>query len=256
MNSIVHSDPNVGTQMELTFLAEDQNENFDQEYHWPLEMTKKIDRIRNRFRKDPPAILDVGGGNGRFLDNLLAAFPSSTGYLLDISPALLARNSPNERKRLVEGSISDLPTLFPEQRFDVITFNWVLHHLVGPGWERSANNARLALDAAARLLSPGGVIVVAELMFNDIFGGDLPSHIIYAITSAKNPRFVGLARRYFNTAGVGVCFHSQPAWECLFEQVGLKVEQKFFASPRHWRLPFLFLALKSQQDGHYFLSPT
>ncbi len=240
--------------MELKFLSEDQNESFDQEYHWPREMKEKIVRIGARFPRGPETILDIGGGNGRFLDNMLDAFPNATGYLLDISPVLLSRNTPSARKHLLEGSISELAACFPTQRFDVITVNWVLHHLVGSEWERSVANVTSALEAATQLLSPGGVIVIAELMFNDIFGGDLPSHLTYAITCVKNPRFVKLARRYFNTAGVGVCFHSQSAWERIFERVGLKIEQNFFGGYRSWVLPFILLALKSQRDGHYFLS--
>jgi SAM-dependent methyltransferase len=247
------------SKMELKFLAEDQNTAFDWEYHTPEELQAKIDFLRERFPDDPPRILDVGGGNGRFLDGLLLAFTNANGYLIDISQHLLSLNAPNPRKHLVHGSLERLEEIFPELKFDVITMNWVLHHLVGSTWERSVSNSIAALELASRLLSPNGVIAVAENMLNDILGGDLPSHIIYAITSVRNPLFVKLARPYFNTAGVGVCFHSQPAWERLFAHAGLKTEHSFYgvdywAMDLKMRIKLIPLSVKSRRHGHYFLS--
>jgi ubiquinone/menaquinone biosynthesis C-methylase UbiE len=244
--------------MELRFLAEDQNEDFDQDYHSAADLKQKIDVIRARLPEGPVSILDIGGGNGRFLDSLLSAFPTANGYLIDPSQALLSRNAVSSRKHLVQGSVDQLEEIFPNQTFDIITINWVLHHLVGPTWRKSVSNAIAALEIAARLLSPSGMIIVAEDMFDDIFGGDLPSHVIFAITSIKNHRFAKLARCCFNTAGVGICFHSQSAWEALFRRAGMKTEQTFFGeylpSDLKMRLMLPLLALKSRRHGHYFLS--
>lgn len=244
--------------LELAILAEDQNESFDEDYHTGAELKRKIDSIADRFPDGPATILDIGGGNGRFLDGLLAAFPDAHGYLLDLSELLLSRNTSYHRKHLVHGSVENLPELFAGQIFDVITMNWVLHHLVGRTWRGSVANCAATLEMAARLLSPTGVIIVAENMLDDVLGGDLPSRLVYTITSIKSPALVHLVRRHFNTAGVGVCFHSQKAWEHLFECTRLKIEQRFFG--KYWRadarrrLMLLLLSIKSQRHGHYFLS--
>jgi hypothetical protein len=42
----------------------------------------------------------------------------------------------------------------------------------------------------------------------------------YAITPTSWPWFVRLAKRFFNTAGVGVCFQSQRAWQHIFAEAG------------------------------------
>jgi ubiquinone/menaquinone biosynthesis C-methylase UbiE len=245
--------------MGLKFLAEHQNEKFDKEYHSPEVMKRKIDVIRARFPDGPATILDVGGGNGRFLDSLLSAFPTANGYIIDPSQVLLTRNSFNSRKHLVQGSVDQLEEIFPNQTFDIITTNWVLHHLVGSTWGQCVSNAANALEIAGRLLSPNGMIIVAEDMYNGILGGDLPSRVIYAVTSIKNRWFAKLAGRYANTAGVGVCFHSQSAWEALFKRIGFKTEQKFFGN--YWpadlktRLMLLLITITSRRHGHYFLLP-
>jgi ubiquinone/menaquinone biosynthesis C-methylase UbiE len=243
--------------MWLRFLAEQQNENFDHEYHSPEEARRTIDIIRARLPDGPATILDIGGGNGRFLDSLLSVFPTARGYLIDPSQVLLSRNSSNPQKHLVQGSVDRLEDIFANQTFDIITINFVLHHLVGGTWRQCVSNATNALKSAARLLTPDGMIIIAENMYDGILGRDLPSRIIYAISSIRNRQFVRLANRYFNTAGVGVCFHSQLAWEELFKRAGLKTEQKFFGN--YWsvdlktRLLVLLLGVKSRRRGYYFL---
>jgi hypothetical protein len=67
-------------------------------------------------------------------------------------------------------------------------------------------NRRATLEACRALLNPGCVIVAAENVFDGIAGANLPSWLIYQITSVRHPWFGRLFRRCFNTAGVGVCF--------------------------------------------------
>jgi ubiquinone/menaquinone biosynthesis C-methylase UbiE len=244
--------------MELKYLKEEQNVQFDQEYHSPGELKSKIAAIKEAIPNGPRSILDLGGGNGKFLDALLNEFESASGYLIDISEHLLAVNKIYPRKRLIRCSISDLEERLQGLKFDVITINWVLHHLVGPSYETSVANVQSALKACANLLTSQGVIVVAENMFDGLPIDDAPSRIVYAITSVKTPWFVKRIRYYFNTAGVGVCFHSQRAWERLFHRAGLRTKARFFGE--FWgcdlkrRLLFAPLMLKSQRHGHYLLS--
>jgi hypothetical protein len=83
--------------------------------------------------------------------------------------------------------------------------------------------------------------------------------VIYTITRIRNPAVVGLTRRYFNTAGVGVCFQSKRGWFNIFERCGLKVD--YYKQHSLWRhglkkhLLFLALFLRTQRHGHFALRP-
>jgi Methylase involved in ubiquinone/menaquinone biosynthesis len=245
-------------QANLHLLSEDQNKAFDYEYHSEEEILCKIDWIKERFEQGPKRILDIGGGNGKFLDRFLLEFSESEGHLLDISKNLLEANAPHSRKFLVHGSVEDLKTLFPSERFDIITINWVLHHLVGDGYRQSVEHIKNTIKAAFNLLSDDGVIIIAENEYQGLLETNLPSHIIYAITRIKNPIFVRFAQRYFNTAGVGVCFQSRRGWQRIFQSLGTDII--FYQQHARWkhglkkRLLFLLLLLRTQQHGHFCLT--
>lgn len=181
--------------MELLTLSETQNEAFDSEYHSEAEIKAKVATLRRLLLGGPRSMLDLGGGNGAFLDEMLAAFPAARGTNLDISELLLSKNKLHPRKRLVHGSIGNMAELFRGEKFDVITINWVLHHLVGPTYRSCGQNRRATLEACRALLNPGGVIVVAENMFDGPDGANLTSWLIYQITSVRHP-------------------WTQPGWEC------------------------------------------
>jgi ubiquinone/menaquinone biosynthesis C-methylase UbiE len=220
----------------------------------------KLAFIRQAFPNGPSRILDIGGGNGKFMDRLLSEFPQAHGYLVDISQNLLDKNRPDPRKHLIHGSFEDLPTLLPGTTFDLITINWVLHHLVGPNYRRCVQNVEQALVMTSRMLTSSGLLFVAENEYQGLFETNVPSHVIYTITKIRNPAFAGLARRYFNTAGVGVCFQSRRAWLTIFRRLGLKVD--FYEQHSRWqhglkkRLMFLLLFLRVQRHGHFGLRST
>jgi ubiquinone/menaquinone biosynthesis C-methylase UbiE len=85
---------------------------FDQEYvddfRWQI-IQSLIDKT---FTKQNFSFLDIGGGNGRFTDRILQAYPQSTGTLLDNSESILALNKIDRRKRLILGSVEDLTNIF------------------------------------------------------------------------------------------------------------------------------------------------
>ena len=211
--------------MELKYLSEEQNAQFDREYHSAEEIEAKLELLRRHFPGGPRSILDVGGGNGRFLDGLLDAFPQADGVLLDISQHLLDANTPNPRKTLINASVNDADRIFAGRKFDLITINWLLHHLVGPTYQACADNCVATLRICQKHLAPNGVIFIAENMFEGFLGLNMPSHVIYSITRVKFPPFVRQARRFFNTAGVGVCFRNERNWGEILARAGLKPSQ-------------------------------
>src|SRR3990172_6864025 len=89
-------------------LSDDQLKTFDMEYvNYALFVP-----IRDRLNRDFPGgrftFLDVGGGTGRFVDRILAAFPDATGTVLDNSDLLLKANKPNSRKNVILESVEHL----------------------------------------------------------------------------------------------------------------------------------------------------
>lgn len=98
-------------------------------------------------------VLDVGCGSGAFGGQLRSVAPELVLWALEPDPegAAAARNT-GSFAEVVLGSFPEAAPRLPESFFDCIFFNDVLEHVVEPG---------AALDAAALLLSPGGVVVAS-----------------------------------------------------------------------------------------------
>lgn len=246
--------------LNLLQLDESQNLTFDDDYHSQPEIADKLRRIKDLTGDAPFDILDVGGGNGRFLDTILDSFPLAHGTLLDISPRLLDLNRPHPRKTLKLTSVDSLDHAFPPQSFDVIMLNWLLHHLVSPGYAACSDNCRITLSACSRLLKPRGTIIVTENMFDGFGGNNLPSWIIYQITRIRAPWFVTLSRRFFNTAGVGVCFRSATAWRKVFHDSGLRTifddQGRVWEIPTKRRMAHALLGIRGVSHRHFYLRPS
>ncbi len=110
-------------------------------------------------------LLDLACGNGRFLSQILAAFPRMPAAGLDLSPAYCTeartRLAPWSQVELVTGAAEQAP--FEDASFDAITCVYLFHELP----------PRVRRDVAreiARLLKPGGVLVLAD----SIQTGDAP----------------------------------------------------------------------------------
>lgn len=105
-------------------------------------------------------MLDLGSGTG--ILGVECALRGALVTALNPDPAMLARARSYERTcgleraiRFVEGDVLSAERLFGDEKFDVITANFLLSEL-GPE-EREA-----ALEQVAGLLSPGGRFVVAD----------------------------------------------------------------------------------------------
>jgi SAM-dependent methyltransferase len=243
-----------------TFLVLDEKQAsaFDAEFHRPAELDTKFTRLEDSNHCENFNALDLGGGNGLFADKLLARFPKSTVTILDTSALLLSKNKLSDRKELIKGSIEHIADIFADRTFDYIIMNWVLHHLVGNDYKTSRVNCLHALRHCKRILKPTGMVIIAENMFDGYLRSNFPSHLIYIITSIKWRWFVWLAKRVFNTAGVGVCFQSQPAWRRIFAEAGFDVVSFDRGLVWWWLRKFPYcgihlLFVQSVSHGHFFL---
>ncbi len=215
---------------------------------WPLVAA----RIDSDFPAGDFRFLDVGGGAGRFADQLLERYPRASGTVLDNSERLLAGNRPHDRKTLINDSVERLAVLFAPGQFDLICFNWLLHHLVLSSWSGSQRAMVNALEAARGLLSERGRISLFENMYDGLLIDGLPGLLIFTLTSSRllRPLLRGMGA---NTAGVGVCFQSHRQWERLLGRAGCAIghysNDVTWTLPWHWRV---LLHMGYVRVGHFW----
>ncbi|MCL5292427.1 MAG: class I SAM-dependent methyltransferase [Actinobacteria bacterium] len=147
-------------------------------------------------------VLDVGCGTGDFLNELKHRYGARTLFGLDISPAMIseAKNA-NPHYNYVIGSSDRLP--FEDNSFDVVTFQWVYHHL-------SPSTASAAMNEAKRVSRE--TIVVQDTVGYD--SGPM--------------RYLSLL--YWALVDGGSCYRTRAQWRELFEDNGLKVIEERFGS--------------------------
>lgn len=210
---------------EIIQLAEDRVESFANDSTAIHAVAPVINSVRQHVpAKAHLCLLDVGGGNGTFLDTMLQAMPDATGTLVEISQGMADKNAPSNRKSVVCANFLEWAADIAqtEQRFDVIFFNFVLHHFVGKYRVESNRLQTQALQAAKSVLGKDGLIVVYEISYNGLLHDELPSTLIHALSSSTLLTPV-VKRLGANTAGYGVCFHSENYWKNLFGENHLSV---------------------------------
>lgn len=148
--------------------------------------------------------VDLASGNGRFLSQIMAAFPRIPATGLDLSPAYCTE----ARKRLedwphveiVQGAIEQAP--FEDASFDAATCVYLFHELP----------PRIRRDAAreiARMVKPGGTFVLADsIQTGD--AADLDQMLEYFPVGFHEPYFTSYLKEDF---------------AALFGEVGFDVEE-------------------------------
>lgn len=110
-------------------------------------------------------LLDVASGNGRFLRQVLAAYPRIAATGLDLSPAYCAEARQRLRHwsqvEIVSGAVERAP--FDDAQFDAVSCVYLFHEL--PPRVR-----REAAREIGRVLKPGGTFVLAD----SVQTGDTP----------------------------------------------------------------------------------
>lgn len=116
------------------------------------ESSSELPKPVKRFQKElgpEDELLDVGCGPGR--STLLMAGENGVG--LDISREQLSLASERVTARLVQGDMTSLP--FASDSFDAVSAIYSLIHV-------SVDDHRRALEEFARVLRPGGTLLVTE----------------------------------------------------------------------------------------------
>jgi len=243
--------------MSVKKLADSALATFDHDYVSDAAFAAIAARIRGDFPDGRFSFLDIGGGKGFFADRVLAEFPECTGVVLDNADLLLYANAENARKRLVLGSATDLQSIFPAERFDVAFFNFALHHFIGTSYAETRRLQRESLRQAALMLTSAGRIAVSEITYNGALVDNLPSHVVFRLTSSKALAPV-VARLGANTAGTGVCFMSAKTWQREFDRLGLATAVTREPAPARSlrsRLRLAAVSAGSVVNAHFWLTP-
>lgn len=196
--------------------------------------------------------LDVGGGNGLFADRVLESYPGAVGTIIDSSKLLIEKNTKNDRKELICESVEQIESVLGGRQFDIVFFNWLLHHLVDDSYSGTRANIRSCIDSTSRMLSADGRIAIFENIYDGYLVDGLPSYIIFELTSSRV--MTPITRKLgANTAGVGVCFMSRKQWVDVIEQVGLDIigYQDDFKRRIPWHVK-MFLHLRDVRVGLFW----
>ncbi len=173
---------------------------------------------------------------------------------MDDSSLVLARNTPHDRKTLVQASALDLTTPLADRRFDLVIVNNLLHHLVGPSRQLTRENVVRCLGEMRQLLSTDGRILIYETTYEGWWPGIDPGDLIYLLPSIRAPLLAKPLRRLgANTAGIGVGFRSRAGWRSVFGDASLQIEAERvgFVGTTAW-LRFVALGIR-RMGAHFFL---
>jgi len=204
----------------IRLLETHQTQTFDVEYVDKDMFTHVKSALIKFMPSNSFSFIDVGGGNGQYADLILNKFPDSQVTIVEPDNYLLSKNSIRQRKTLIPGIYQD--TQLGNCKHDVVSFNWVLHHFVGKSYSQTIKYQNQGLEKAYHQLKPGGLLFIFENFYDGFIFKDLPSHIIHSMTASKVLQPV-TKRLGANTAGVGVCFHSEQTWLEMLRQQGFSI---------------------------------
>lgn len=229
-------------------LGTEQTSTFDTEYVDQKMFNTLVKYIDMLYPTEQPFhMLDIGGGNGVYADKILSHYPNSHVTLVEPERSLIDRNTNHPRKSLLCTSFQNLQL---EQEYDIIQFNWVLHHFVSDSYSASIELQKQALEKSFTHLKPKGIVVVFENFYEGVFIRNLPSSLIYQSTSSKvlAPLTSKLGA---NTAGVGVCFNSRSAWHDMLIAAGFSavLHVPFYVFGNLGYLKSQLLHIKQQNVG-------
>lgn len=204
-------------------------------YHLP-ELKKQL---KNR---NAGHLLDVATGEGDFLVFLLDAFAlyeSGTG--LDMNPANLkvaGEKLSQATITLVEGNAEQLD--FEDEYFDTVSISNSLHHFPNP---------RKALKEMTRVLAPGGLLLISELICEDLTPAQ-EAHLAYHHLKADMDMTAGHFHRHtFTQDEVVNLVEDLPM---VVDKVFLSFDKKpmLNSSERMWRFFRMLDERVSEFTGH------
>jgi SAM-dependent methyltransferase len=197
------------------------------------------------------SVLDIGGGCGFFARRLQANSAHRVKVLDTDHNSIAACHAAGVEA--VQGDALDPP---PGDA-DVVSFNLVLHHLVGASERATRGLQRKALQVwqgRARR------VFVNEYIYES-FIANFSGWLIYRITSSRVLSAIGRAVAKIvpsfkaNTFGVGVRFRAHDEWRALFAAAGYEVTSSLQGVPEHVSPPLRLLLIRQIRRDSFMLTP-
>lgn len=167
-----------------------------------------------------PRILDVGCGNGKFVQGLVDRDIAESGVGFDISQEMLPDDN-TSAVQFSQASATSIP--IREGTFDIVTINDVLHHLVGPSRTKSRANAVDCLREALRSVDDDGFVVITEQFYEGPFSNSsLTAQLVFWTLT----RFDTLASSLDREAaqGLRVSFYTRRELREMIREAGGSIE--------------------------------
>ena len=133
------------------------------------------------------SLLDVGCGNGYFIDRALAETNISWAYALDVSMAMLALNKKLPNKYLCLASALQMP--FQPRSFTFVHFDAMLHHVVGTSRKSSVQQSCVVIQDCVALAKNDGFLVLTERCVDSRISSII---IFYVLKFLSKTRLAGL----------------------------------------------------------------
>lgn len=206
-------------------------------------------------------VLDIGGGEGYFMHEVKEIFPLSSVSILDIDSFAVLK-AKERGINAVKGSILENSQIEKcDQKFDVICFNLVLHHIVTGKFFGTRHIQVKSLENASKLLNSNGTLFIHEICYEGSFLNNFPGHLIYLLTSSRllEPFFSLIGKLspslFANTIGTGVRYRSDQGWRSVFaDTTNFSLEKILIGeSEGHPRFRNIVLGIKSVRRKSFIL---
>ena len=203
-------------------------------FHGEGQFALQIEHFKECYNYDRDSnftLLDVGGGVGYFVLALQQEFPNMRATILDLDESAISKAKSNGLDAVV-GSVLKPPPSIHLQKFDIVCFNEVLHHIIAASDRNTCKLQQLALLRAKGLASQAGSIFINELCYEGKVFSDSSSAIIFhLLTNPLLSKIVASISAFVpslkaNTVGVGIRFRPYGGWVRLIESAGFQLSKK------------------------------
>lgn len=201
---------------------------------------------------DGKVVVDIGGGCGFFAKRLAEKAGERT-RVIDMD----SRSIEECRRSGVDGRIGDALSPGVEGDEGVVTFNLILHHLIG---SNEKETRQLQLGALKPWIGKTKYVFVNEYIYQSWIK-NLSGRLIYNITSSRILSFIAriiskiIPAFKANTFGVGVRFRSHDEWCRIFSEAGYRVADSRIGQPEHISPPLRVLMIKTIRRDSFVLVP-
>jgi len=201
---------------------------------------------------EPSEVVDVGGGCGFFAQRL-TALTGRKVLVMDTDASSIEAC----REAGVEAMYGDALCPQVTGREGVVTFNQILHHLVGRSERLTQELQRQALRVWRDQVR---AVFVNEYIYESYLG-NFSGWFIYQITKSQLLSWFGRAVAIFvpslkaNTFGVGVRFRAHREWLRLFESAGYEVKSSILGIEENVSPARRMLLIKHRRRDSFLLEP-